>query len=397
MTEDVGEPTPAEALPPPASRQQVPRGVGPFWSQQPRGIQSAPHGGTITSEVMPEAYHNGKIVRDGDVIYEGGIGPTGEMMQGDVFIEGSAPSVHHEPGMPCGDECSLSPNFFGPNCFHSGPLFCWPRFCDACQDWCWTQDLTIFAGPHSFQGPLDNGQNGNFGFHYGVNYAIPLWHERGWGLQLGGMVANSNLNSNNPQAATAGSGADRAQYFVTVGWFRRAWFDTCGWQYGVVYDLLQDDYFEDVQLSQIRAEASRRWGCHEFGVTAAMQGSTETLVDPLTGLEVETEAAAQYRGFWRYHYDCGAETRLLAGFTDDSDVLVGGDAYVTLTDRFALQADFNYLIPNEDTTSSNADRETWAMNMNVVWFPGRTAKASPYSRYRPLFNVANNGSFFIRR
>lgn len=36
------------------------------------------------------------------------------------------------------------------------------------------RDLTVFGGVHGFKGPLDQGRNGNFGFHEGVNLGGPL-------------------------------------------------------------------------------------------------------------------------------------------------------------------------------------------------------------------------------
>ncbi len=381
----------AETLPEPRPmpRPQAGQGVGPFWTQQPSGQYPHARPGTVVSEFHPQGSMDPFV--EGDVIYEGNVFHEG------VFYEGE---VYHEPPVGCGVDgtCgTLAPDFYGPNCYYGGPLLCWPILRPACHNWCWTQDLTLFTGPHSFQGPLDLGLNGNFGFHYGINYAFPLWHQVGWGLQVGAQVAHSNLDGNSILEATTGSNADRTQVFFTAGLFRRAWHDTCGWQYGVAFDMLRDNYFDNVSLTQLRAEISRRWHCHEFGFNGVFGTREETIVDPLTGADITAELASQYRLFYRYHYDNGAETRFWVGATDDGDGLVGSDSFVVLNDRWALQADFNYLIPSSSTTSTNVQRETWSMNMNLVWFPGRTAKAAPYSRYRPLFNVANNSSMFIRR
>jgi len=65
---------------------------------------------------------------------------------------------------------------------------------------------------------------------------------------------------------------------------------------------------------------------------------------------------------------------------------------------WALQGGFAYLIPEEETgqVGRGHAEESWNIAVSLVWYPGaRSAMGTDY--YRPLFNVANNGSFMVGR
>ena len=40
-------------------------------------------------------------------------------------------------------------------------------------------------------------------------------------------------------------------------------------------------------------------------------------------------------------------------------------------------------------------RETWGVAMNLVWYPGRSARCVGESCYRPVLNVADNSQFMV--
>src|SRR5690606_29288640 len=97
---------------------------------------------------------------------------------------------------------------------------------------------------------------------------------------------------------------------------------------------------------------------------------------------------------YRRTFECGGHYRFWAGFTGRSDGLVGGDAQVPLSDCFAMQTNFNYLIP-EEGTGPGAAEEAWGLGISLVWYPGQTARCG--SLTRPLFNVADNATFLVDR
>ena len=141
----------------------------------------------------------------------------------------------------------------------------------------WTRDLEVFGGVHGFKGPLDQGRNGNFGFHEGFNFGAPLGIFD-WGWQIGAEATQSNFSGDD---AVDPRSADRNQFFVTGGFFKRArdW----GFQWGVVYDWLHDDYYVKADMKQIRSDTSFLFpgGVHEIGYFGAygMGGGNWVLID----------------------------------------------------------------------------------------------------------------------
>ena len=74
----------------------------------------------------------------------------------------------------------------------------------------------------------------------------------------------------------------------------------------------------------------------------------------------EWETTDLYAFFYRRQLeDCGATGRLFVGFSGDSDALIGADADVPLSDRWALRAGFTYLIPEESSPGIGFQEESW--------------------------------------
>ena len=46
-------------------------------------------------------------------------------------------------------------------------------------------------------------------------------------------------------------------------------------------------------------------------------------------------------------------------------------------------------------TTAGTINEAWNVSMNLIWYPGRTAVSGARSIYRPLFDVADNGTFLV--
>lgn len=318
-------------------------------------------------------------------------------------------------GLGCGDSCSgcgscggalsnggadpwYQPEEWGVYGPGRHRLFCFDclRNCRICPGWHWAQDLQFMIGPDSFQGPLDMGANGNFGYGAGVNYAIPLWHRSGIGGQIGAQWIGSNFTGALDNT-TSGVGADRNQVFVTVGIFRRLWHDTCGWQWGVAFDTLADDYYQNTNFTQVRTELSQRFGRHEIGYWGAYGSKNDTLMNAQTFTEVTSNVIGQSNVFWRYHFSPESEGRLWVGGTSTGDVTTGGDLRTALSDYSQFQAYYNYLAPTQGEGDENVQTESWNVGFRLILYPASTARPGMRSRYRPLFDVANNGSFFVNR
>jgi hypothetical protein len=90
------------------------------------------------------------------------------------------------------------------------------------------------------------------------------------------------------------------------------------------------------------------------------------------------------------------ETRFYGGWTGDSDGLIGAETRMPLTNGFALETRFMYLIPDEERGAGGNLNEGWNLGLNLAWYPGSLMCGG--SRYiRPLFDVADNGSMIPRR
>jgi len=256
--------------------------------------------------------------------------------------------------------------------------------------WNWWDELTLFGGAHSFKGPLDQGRNGNFGIQEGINWGGPLWHCKGIGFQIGAQGVQSNFAGYDVNGVTDDS---RSQVFGTAGVFARA--PNChGWQLGVTFDWLRDNYYVDVSLDQVRAELSYVTFCGtELGAWIA--SSSKTDVDESTG--VTYEATDMYALFLRHNTAIGGEGRIWGGATGPGDGLLGADFRVPLTSRWALAGAVNYIIPQDGAGPVGLVEESWALTLNFVWHPFRARNGSTgNSQYTPLMSVADNTMFMTR-
>ena len=279
-----------------------------------------------------------------------------------------------------------------PGCGSAGCLgsCCWlPSVC------CLADNVTYYFGAQGTKGPVNRGTDSSFGFRQGINMGAPLGGIGGLGFQLGFEATQSNLSGAMPRVTTN----QRNQTFFTGGVFRRA---RCGPQVGVVFDYLHDNWDATIKLGQIRGELS--WVnpcCHELGFWFAVstQNDTEilnTLEAPNTNLHLEpTDLFAL---FYRHQLQCGGQGRAFVGWSGGSDGLLGGDLVLPICDTWALGAEVAYLIPEASTgaTPNGGNiEESWNVGIRLIWYPRGTATSDCSNLYRPMFNVANNGSFMV--
>ncbi len=284
-------------------------------------------------------------------------------------------------GVGCGS-CVGAP---GPDywCF---PV-CLPRF----------KDLTIWGGVHGFRGPRDfyapgvsvpgSRSDSNFGFQTGFNLSgrAPLvglvFPELSY--QLGYQAVGSRLSG------TVNDTSDRSQQFVTAGFFRQV---QSGFQYGLVWDMVNDDLHMEHDIHQIRYELSLKSPQgREIGFWATNSTNTVDI------LGVGYAAVDQYAAFYRWDFGKSSSGRFWGGFTEDSEGLFGGQFITPINDRWSVESVFNYLIPDEDAGLAGVSQESWNVGINFVWHLGRTARKCARSPYRPLFSVADNGWLFVDR
>lgn len=339
--------------------------------------------------ILYDANRQAAVTGQGDVMqvcHDGGCGPMMEASCG--VVDCGDPSCAFGCGeVGCGMECECGDGCDGScgvrslgGCDQRGAvplvLFVPP-----------VKELTLSLGVQAFKGPLDaNRDRGNFGFNESINVGGPMswlpW--RSVGYQLGYRATHSQLHGSD-----IGDTADsHTQQFVTAGLYRRK---PIGLQYGLVYDFLQDERIDTAEFGQVRGLISvTNPQLVEWGFTFASGVSDDTVSNSLL-----YEPVDQYLLFVRKKNRCGGELRFFAGVNDGDKGIVGGDIDLPLGDRCSLQTGFAYLIPEDDTRGIGAEQEQWNLGMNLVWHYGKRAKQSYRSMFRPLFNVADNGSFFV--
>ena len=277
-----------------------------------------------------------------------------------------------------------------PACNAAGPDCCLP---------CFRLDtLEVFAGAHGFTGPYNRG-SGSFGFHEGINAAMPFIC--GLAIQGGYQATQSNFEG------AFFTPDDRTQSFVTVGAFRRVDLGLGG---GIVVDYIYDTWDCDINVAQLRGELSWKMPCeHEWGFwfAAGIDRSTITArqVDfPLPGEDEDTVVISDgsfvvqpldmYAFFYRKQLACGGECRAFGGWADDSRGLLGGNIRLPVSECLAFTTDFLYILPAESSPTGFVE-EAWNVSFNFVWTPCFWRRSGP-NYCRPLFDVANNGSFIVQ-
>ncbi len=290
--------------------------------------------------------------------------------------------------------------------------------CDACGGGCEVHTIPLclpllrinwnrfhfFAGVQGYKGPLNfpvtsatnNSRtgSGSFGFHQGFNSGRSLKRWLGCDLasQFGLRATQSNLSGAEFTQET------RHQIFLTYGLFRRVDY---GLQYGVALDYLNDDWYFQGNLTQLRSELSwRSHGCHVFGFQSmASLGSdtSGTTVNDGTGNLISStitfQATDQYRFFYRRLLASAGTWDAFAGWTDNDDGLLGANMNLPLRRCLMLQTGATYLIPQEGAASGGNREESWNISLGLVYRPGGPTGCGRYSR--PMFDVADNGTFLV--
>ena len=258
------------------------------------------------------------------------------------------------------------------------------------------QNMQLEAGALSMRNPLDFEDAGNFGAQFALNWASarPLF----CGLNVQAGARATQLDFNGTSANGFETDDARTQVFWTAGVFFRAPFGCDGWSAGVVYDSLIEDYYRQYDLSQLRAELSYSFGgLFDLGFRGAFALNEDDfdflrLDDELT-IEGKATATSYYTMFLRTNFDQGAQATVFGGVTEWNEAIVGATAEAPLSDSFAIKGGATYIIPSERGLGNLRDEETWNVSAGFVWYLGGGARGNACGETRPLFDVADNGTF----
>ncbi len=262
----------------------------------------------------------------------------------------------------------------------------------------------FFYGTQAFLNPMNvpatgsgtNANSGSFGFHEGFNEGRDLKKLFGIDLsaQFGLRATQNNLEG---QQFTD---QHRNQIFLTGGLFRRVDY---GLQYGVVLDYLSDNWYYDTDLLQLRGELSWKLSPRQnfgFHWMAGLNDDTvPTLVTNQSGTVFNgsqtVQASDQYRAFYRYCFGPTGQWTSYIGGTDNNHFLIGSDIDVPLAGGLSMKVGSTYFAPTGDTSVPKYQSEGWNVGISMVYRPGCRTGSNRY--LRPMFNVADNGSFFVYR
>jgi hypothetical protein len=347
---------------------------------------------------MPSGGYDGQMIMEGDPMMgadQGGQAMWMGQYPNQIHVE----SFYDDPyACEDGEECCCLPMWE----HHDGRICAWlRRFGRPYYGWRWYRDLTVGAGVTSFTNGTDLGINGNYGANEYINWSMPFWNAFGIGWQLGARAVQTGYQPTTVNVAgTTFSRPARDQVFVTTGFFTRA-FEGRGLQGGAVYDYLSDQYYDTVDVAQIRSELSYVWGYHEIGYWGAHNILNQnSFFLPRPTATANGTTVDFYAAFYRLHFGDANEWRVWGGSTANGEGIFGSQVRAPMTKSFAIEGMFTYLVPKASETVpidnigsiSTFSPAAWNVSVNLVYYPACRSRRSLASPYRPLFDVADNGS-----
>ncbi len=330
-------------------------------------------------------------------------GPPAGMPMDEGMWQGQYPAELHvesffDDPYACEEECGPLPWHF---C--DGRVCGWlRRFGRPYYGWRWYRDLTASVGVTAFENETGLGLFGNYGTNEYINWSMPFWNAFGVGWQVGvrGVQTNFGKTTVTPTVGQPLSSRSRNETFVTTGFFTRA-FEGRGLQGGAVYDYLHDSFFENADVSQIRGEISYVWGYHELGFwggfnVGQQRGLFGRPVPPARADEATT--LNLYTAFYRMQFGDANEWKLWGGASDSGNGYIGSLVRASMSRSLSLEGNFAYLMPgrsrslNLGTNTLTTTPMAWNLSVNLVYYPACRSRRSLSSPYRPLFDVADNGT-----
>jgi len=261
-----------------------------------------------------------------------------------------------------------------------------------CLDW-----IQLSGTADAFQGPMDlDGANANYGMRFAVNGALPISRAFGIGAQAGtsGVIADFY--------GTEFTGSrERTQNFTTVGVFQRLCVGSRALKYGLAFDWLFDEYYASFTMSQWRVKLAYEVSpVAEIGLWSTIPNDGDHALLGF-GRQVPTLDAfkpfAQGSLYWQQCWSNGATTTSYVGIADEPGAWVfGGDGRIPMTPRLAFVGNVHYIAPSAEGVAAQ-EEEVWNISVGLEWTPGACANRCRVGQFRPLFRLADNGLFAVRR
>jgi hypothetical protein len=323
---------------------------------------------------------------------EGSSSMEEEMWMGRTPAQLHVESFYDDP-YACEEDCNPV-----PSCF-DGAICQWlHQFGRPYYGWKWYRDFTASAGVTAFENEVDLGLIGNFGTNEYLNFGMPLWNAFGLGWQIGARGTQTGFGSRTINGTVIDS---RNQQFVTTGLFTRA-FEGRGLQGGAAFDYLNNTGFAGTtDVKQMRGEVSYVWGYHELGFWGAFNaGKGLGILNGRTNQPFVNNTVHTYNAFYRVQFGDANEWKVWGGASHEGQGYVGSLLRAPMTRSLALEGTFAYLMPGESkqvniktpAITGTFTPMAWNLGINLVYYPRGRSRRSLASPYRPLFDVADNGT-----
>lgn len=255
--------------------------------------------------------------------------------------------------------------------------------------------FTSFFGIDGSKQPQDFGANANLGVAAQLNYSGPLVSDSGVGFQIGTRVS---FSGNAVQVyELLGESKDRFQNFTTIGLFQRL---ESGIAYGVAYDYLTQESFDNFTLGQLRIRASfELTPIDEIGVTLNLAdrrdsghfNSDHVVLDPIEQLSIYLRrnwSSGVNTSFWVGVADKHSEENVITGTLPPktNQVVMGAEIFAPLNQWMAIYGETNLIMP-ADTGAVDA-------YLGIQIAPqGIYRSQSRQNRFRTFLPVASNATF----
>ncbi len=257
-------------------------------------------------------------------------------------------------------------------------------------------NVSFFVGLDGSKQPQDLGINANHGLRVSGNVGLAVSRTRRVGIQVG---IGLNMSDAAVHVLDQIEGTSRrTQTFVTVGVFQSLG-DRATW--GLAYDALFQQYYDDMALGQVRGFAGYSatpstevglWFTKSAIGADAMVASTAVRLDPISqvnGFVSRTWPTRARTTFW-LGAAAGHDNVVLVfpENTRSTPVLVYGAALeLPLSDRFAVSGSANFLTP---TATGTVDAF-----LGLTFYPGKSALRPARPAFAPAQAVASNPMFAV--
>jgi hypothetical protein len=257
-------------------------------------------------------------------------------------------------------------------------------------------NIDAFVGLDGSKQPQDFGINAQFGGRTSVNVGIPLWGSLG--LQIGTAI-DATADAVQVVQAIEGS-AGRTQSFTTFGLFQRT---ESGFSWGVVYDYLYENYYDEFTLGQWRVNLGYQLTERStVGVWSAISDRSANGTFDFGAIDVTLVPITQTNLYWRYEWAGGINTTFWGGLCNGHgqvNAVLGDQSYlrdtfvfgselqVPLTDRLAIFGQGNFIMPSDSGTVDSY--------LGLVYYPGGGSRHAYRSAFKPFQTVAAPTNFAV--